>query len=351
PQLTKVLISTEGLPAVRLHTQGGDFLEATHFLDRGDPNRKQDVATQSFLQILMNSPEQESHWRAEPPAGWRTSYRRRSLANWITDAEAGAGPLLARVIVNRLWQHHFGQGIVATASDFGAQGEPPTHPELLDWLAAELIRNGWRLKPIHRLIMTSAVYLEGSADDPAKAGLDPANKLVWRRPPRRLEAEIIRDSILSVGGLLDERMFGPGTLDENQKRRSIYFFIKRSKLIPMMVLFDAPDSLSGIGVRPNTTIAPQALLLLNNPLVRESARAFAARLGAGASADEGAAIRRGYLTALGRPPSEAELADAAEFLRQQTAAYAADGKPDARALALADFCQVLIGSNEFVYVE
>ncbi|HEV7223138.1 MAG TPA: DUF1553 domain-containing protein, partial [Pirellulales bacterium] len=259
PQLTKALISTEGLPAVRLHTQGGDFLEATHFLDRGDPNRKQDVATQSFLQILMNSPEQESHWRAEPPAGWRTSYRRRSLANWITDADAGAGVLLARVIVNRLWQHHLGQGIVATASDFGAQGEPPTHPELLDWLAAELIRNGWRLKPIHRLIMTSAVYLESSADDPAKAALDPANKLVWRRPPRRLEAEIIRDSILSVGGLLDERMFGPGTLDENQKRRSIYFFIKRSKLIPMMVLFDAPDSLSGIGVRPNTTIAPQAL--------------------------------------------------------------------------------------------
>ena len=351
PQMTKVLVSSEGLPAVRLHTQGGDFLDATHFLERGDPNRKKEVATQSFLRILMNSPEQESHWHAEPPAGWRTSYRRTSLANWLTDADTGAGTLLARVIVNRLWQHHLGRGIVATASDFGAQGEPPTHPELLDWLAAELIRGGWRLKPIHRLMMTSAVYMQDSADDRAKAAIDPANKLVWRFQPRRLEAEPIRDSILAVGGLLDERMFGPGTLDENQKRRSIYFFIKRSKLITMMTLFDGPDALSGIGVRPNTTVAPQALLLLNNPLVRESARSFAARLLAAASADDGAAIRRGYLTALGRPPSDAELVDAIEFLKQQSAAYAADGKPDARMLALADFCQVLMGLNEFVYVE
>ena len=351
PQMTKVLISSEGLPAVRLHTQGGDFLEATHFLERGDPNRKKEAATQSFLQILMNSPEQESHWHAEPPAGWRTSYRRTSLAKWLTDVDAGAGSLLARVIVNRLWQHHLGRGIVATASDFGAQGERPTHPELLDWLAGELIRNGWRLKPIHRLIMTSAAYAQSSADDPAKAAIDPANKLFWRYQPRRLEAEAIRDSILAVGGLLDERMFGPGTLDESQKRRSIYFFIKRSKLIAMMMLFDAPDALSGIGVRPSTTVAPQALLLLNNPLVRESARAFAARLGAQSSADDGAAIRRGYLTALGRTPSDAELADGAEFLKQQAAAYAADGKPDGRTLALADFCQVLLGLNEFVYVD
>ena len=272
PVMTKVLISSEGLPAVRLHTQGADFLEATHFLERGDPNRKQEVATQSFLRVLMDAPEGESHWRAEPPEGWRTNYRRRSLAHWITDVDAGAGALLARVIVNRLWQHHLGRGIVATASDFGAQGEPPTHPELVDWLAAELVRNGWRLKPMHRLIMSSAAYMQSSADDPAKAAVDPANKLCWRYQPRRLEAEAIRDSILAVSGLLDERMFGPGTLDDNQKRRSIYFFIKRSKLVPMMVLFDAPDALQGIGVRPNTTIAPQALMLLNNPLIREAAQ-------------------------------------------------------------------------------
>ncbi len=351
PQMTKVLISSEGLPAVRLHTQGGDFLEATHFLERGDPNRKKDVATQSFLRVLMNSPEQESHWHVAPPAGWRTSYRRRSLANWMTDVDAGAGALLARVMVNRLWQHHLGRGIVATASDFGAQGESPTHPELLDWLAAELVRNGWRLKPIHRLIMQSAAYTQSADDDRAKAAVDPANKLFWRYQPRRLEAESIRDSILAVSGLLDEQMFGPGTLDENQKRRSIYFGIKRSKLITMMVLFDAPDSLQGIGVRPNTTIAPQALMLLNNSLVRESARKFAARLNAEPSADSSAAIRRGYLIAVGRPPSDEELGDAAQFLQQQTAAYQADGKPEAAALALADFCQVLMGLNEFVYVE
>jgi uncharacterized protein DUF1553 len=301
--------------------------------------------------VLMSAPEQESHWHVDPPAGWRTSYRRRALADWMTDAGQGAGALLARVMANRLWQHHLGRGIVATASDFGAQGEPPSHPELLDWLAAELIRHGWRLKPMHRLIMSSAAYMESSDDDPAKAALDPQNRLYWRYPARRLEAEAIRDSILAVGGLLDDRMFGPGTLDESQKRRSIYFMVKRSKLIPMMTLFDAPDALQGIGVRPNTTIAPQALLLLNSPLVRESARGFANRIGIAESADLVPSIRRGYLIALGREPDAEESAEAARFLQQQIALYESDKKPDARRLALADFCQVLLGLNEFVYVE
>src|SRR5262249_19136249 len=148
-------------------------------------------------------------------------YRRRSLANWITDPEGGAGPLLARVIVNRLWQHHLGRGIVGTPSDFGASGERPTHPELLDYLARHLIDQGWRLKEVHKLIMTSSVYMQSAAVDPARAALDPDNHLLWRRARQRLEAEVIRDAMLSVSGELDERALGPGTLDAAQKRRSI----------------------------------------------------------------------------------------------------------------------------------
>ena len=197
----KAMICSEGVPAIRFHTQGGDFLEQTHFLKRGDPNQKDGVATQSFLQVLMpNAPDAEKRWQVAPPPGSRTSYRRRSLANWITDVDDGAGRLLARVIVNRLWQHHFGRGIVATPSDFGAQGEKPTNPELLDWLAQELIDSGWKLKHIHKLMMTSATYVESSAYDKGKATADVDDRFLWRFAPRRLEAEAVRDAILSVSG-------------------------------------------------------------------------------------------------------------------------------------------------------
>jgi len=154
------------VPPVRLHTQGGDFLEQTHFLKRGDPNQKDGVAPQGFLQVLMPAADAEQRWQTPPPAGWRTSYRRRALAAWMTDVDEGAGRLLARVIVNRLWQRHFGRGIVATPSDFGAQGERPTHPELLDWLAKELVDSGWSLKHVHKLMMTSAAYRESAAPSP-----------------------------------------------------------------------------------------------------------------------------------------------------------------------------------------
>src|SRR5262249_25260238 len=146
-------------------SQGADFFEQTYFLKRGDVDQKEGVATQGFLQVLLRSPEGEKRWQTPPPKGWPTSYRRRALAEWITDVDQGAGHPLARVIVNRLWQHHLGRGIVGTPSDFGEQGERPTHPELLDWLARELIKNGWRLKPIHKLIMTSAVYVQRSDHD------------------------------------------------------------------------------------------------------------------------------------------------------------------------------------------
>jgi mono/diheme cytochrome c family protein len=346
PKLVKVLISTEGLPAVRLHTQGADFLPQTHFLRRGDPDMKEGVAQQGFLQVLMPATNAEKSWQIPPPSGWRTSYQRRALAAWITDVDRGAGMLLARVIVNRLWQHHMGRGLVATPSDFGHRGEPPTHPALLDWLAGELIRNGWKLKHIHKLIMTSAVYKQNGHFDEDRARVDRDNTLCWRVPPRRLEAETIRDSLLAVSGMLDPGLFGPGTLDENSKRRSIYFTVKRSKLIPMMTIFDAPEALTGIAARPTTTVAPQALYLMNNPQVRNCALGFARRLAPAANLDR--AVNAAYEMALGRPPRPQELADSVDFIRRQQQTYRG---ADREQQALADFCQVLVCLNEFVYVE
>ena len=345
PELTKVLICSEGLKPLRLATQGPDFYENTFLLRRGDPNQKERTVSQSFLRTLMRAPERASFWQVEPPEGWRTSYQRRALAKWITDADRGAGNLLARVIVNRLWQYHFGRGIVGTPSDFGSQGEKPTHPELLDWLAKELIRNNWHLKPLHKLMMTSAAYRQENKYNPVAAQLDPDNRLLWRFSPRRLESEAIRDSMLAVTGNLDERMFGPGTLDESHQRRSIYFTIKRSKLNLMMVLFDGPDALQSQGERTSTTVAPQALLIMNNPQVRAWARAFGRSIKPQQDESFTSAVLTGYHAALGRNPSEEELTDSLNFLRRQIGAYA---KSEALELALGDFCQALLSLNEFV---
>ena len=350
PEKSKVLISSEGVPAVRLHTQGPDFYEKTYFLRRGDLNQKQGEAPAGFLQVLMRAPDAEKRWKTGPPKNARTSFQRAALAHWLTDTDAGAGPLLARVIVNRLWQHHFGHGIVATPSDFGTQGARPTHPELLDWLAGELIRNGWHLQALHKLIMTSAAYRQNDDWDEARHKIDPDNALLWRRAPQRLEGEVIRDAMLAVSGRLDRAMFGPGTLDESQTRRSIYFMIKRSKLIPMMSLFDGPDSLQSLGRRQTTTVAPQALALMNNQQVLACAAALAKRVMEETSASIFAA-ERAYKQALGRKPTAEEVRDSMQFIEQQIKLYQAQGKDNAERLALADFCQALFSLNEFVYVD
>ncbi len=349
PKTYKAMICSEGLPAVRLHTQGEDFLKETHFLKRGDPNQKEEVMSPGFAQVLERGTD-ETRWQVKPPPGSRLSYRRRGLAAWLTDVDQGAGHLLARVIVNRMWQHHFGRGIVATPSDFGLQGEKPTHPELLDYLANQLIAHDWKLKPIHKLMMASAVYRQGDDFDPKKAELDPENKLLWRRVPHRLEAEIIRDAMLAASGALDPKMYGPGTLDPNQKRRAIYFFVKRSQLIPSMVLFDGPDALQGIEQRTTTTIAPQALLMINSKQVRACAEALVKRIAPaeGKSAD---AVKNGYLITLGRQPTATELKETLVFIEEQIRSYKVDNKTDAAELAWADFAQVLLGLNEFVYVD
>jgi hypothetical protein len=344
PSKVKALIASEGLPAIKLHTQAeSEFLKETHFLRRGDPAQKSGVATIAFLQTLMPHPEAQTKWVKPAPPGSRLSYQRTAFAQWLTDTDDGAGNLLARVIVNRLWAQHFGRGIVATVSDFGVRGEPPTHPELLEFLARELINNGWKLKPIHKLIMTSAAYQQSSDRDEAKAKVDPENRLVWRQPVRRLQAEVIRDSILAVSGRLNTTMYGPGTLSEENPRRSIYFTMKRSKLIPSLIVFDAPDGTVGVGDRPSTTVAPQALHLMNNPHVRAAAYGLARRaLGDGTISDADA-ISRAYQIALCREPTAAELKAAVEFLKPHTG--------EAREIAMADLCHVLFCLNEFLYVD
>ncbi len=353
PDLTKVMVSSEGLKPMKHHADGRGFphfYKETHFLKRGDTGQKLGVAPQGFLQVLTSKDHSDA-WNAKPPKDWRTSYRRLGLSNWVTDTQRGAGQLLARVIVNRLWQHHFGRGIVSTPNDFGFQGQRPTHPELLDWLATQLIEGGWRLKPLHKLMMTSAVYMQSSEFDKADSKVAPENKWCWRYSPRRLEAEIIRDAMLAHSGQLDRTMFGAGTLDERMKRRSIYFMIKRSKLIPMMQIFDSPEPLVSVGDRPSTTIAPQALMFMNNPQVRGYARSSAKLLAPIAEKSLDDAIRQGFLSAIGRLPTESELADNTEFLKTQQQSYKADGQNPPLELALADFCQVLMCLNEFIYID
>jgi hypothetical protein len=367
PKLTKVMMCGEGYPAMRMHTQGADFFPETYFLQRGSTDQKKEVVTPGFLQVLLPEPARESEWRWAPPAGARHSGRRRTLANWLTDAERGAGHLVARVIVNRLWQHHFGQGLVRTPNDFGAQGMRPTHPELLDWLARELIRGGWRLKPMHELILASAVYQQSATADDARERVDPQNLLFSRAQPRRLEAEAIRDSLLFVSGVLDTNMFGPGTLEETSRRRSIYFTVKRSRMVPTMQAFDAPEPLVSQGARPSTTVAPQALILMNSPQVRSWAAAFAARCAP--QPDEALAqiVDRAYTLALNRAPTRQEHDLAAEFITAQEARHQSQSESESRTssspgsssggttttprtLALIDFAQVVLSLNEMVYV-
>ncbi|MCE9532490.1 MAG: PSD1 and planctomycete cytochrome C domain-containing protein [Planctomycetes bacterium] len=348
PATVKALIASEGLPPIRLHSQGEDFFKETHFLKRGDPSQKEGVAEPGFLQ-LATVVGAEKKWSPSVPEGSRLSYRRTAFANWMADVESGAGRLLARVIVNRLWQHHFGRGIVATPSDFGIRGEKPSHPELLDYLATELIRNGWHLKPIHKLIMMSAVYQEATTLDEARQKLDKDNTLLWHRPIRRLEAETIRDSLLAISDQLDLKMEGPGTLDEASKRRSIYFTMKRSKLIPSLIIFDAPDGTTGVGERPSTTIAPQALHLMNSKQVRDYAHGLAKRIAPTEKVELEQVIAKAYLITLAREPNPDEMKEGLSFIKQQILSYG--GKDGARHLAVTDFCQVMMCLNEFVYVE
>jgi hypothetical protein len=350
-RLTKVLVTTEGQPHLPHHADDRGyphFYPETHMLRRGDVEQKVGIVTPGFPQVFVRHERTKNdlHWSDADKPNPKSSYRRAALAKWMTDTQDGTGSLLARVIVNRLWQHHFGRGIVATPNDFGTTGQKPTHPELLDWMASELISQGWQLKSIHKQIMTSQTYMQSNRmmDDP-RSKVDPDNLLWWHRAPRRLEAESIRDSMLSVSGLLDRRLYGPGTLDPNMKRRSVYFFIKRSQLIPMMMLFDWPEHLVSIGQRQSTTIAPQALAFMNNPVSRSSAEALANSI---SDLDQ---LDQLYLQVLSRKATDAERQAAMSFIAQARATRQEQNVPNAEKMAIADFCQILLCCNEFIYVD
>jgi mono/diheme cytochrome c family protein len=333
PNATRMMICGEGYDPIVMHTQGGPFFDKTHVLKRGNPLMKDGEATQGFLQVLSKTGDAK-RWQWQPPKDAKYSGRRRSLSNWITDVDQGAGALLARVIVNRLWQHHFGTGLVPTPNDFGKTGTACTQPELLDWLAGQLIANGWKLKPLHKMILMSRAWQQSSARDAKKEAADPTNGLFMRFVPQRLEAEAIRDSMLSVSGVLDPTMFGPGTRDENSKRRSIYFNIKRSQLIGSMVAFDQPEPLVSQGARPTTTVAPQALVLMNSPQARSWADGLAKLVSTAGDATKQIAMI--YRLCFNREPKADEAAAGADFLKSGA--------------SLADYCQVVLSLNEFIYV-
>ena len=314
-----------------------------NFLIRGEPEKKREVVNPGFVYALMDATSKNQRWLGEKPT---PTEPRVALANWITDTEHGAGNLLARVIVNRLWQHHMGKGLVGTPNDFGIQGDPPTHPELLDYLAKELIKNGWRLKPIHKHIMASAVYIQSNATNDANVKADSQNHLWWRHPTRRLEAEAIRDNLLAVAGSLDLKMYGPGTLDGNSPRRSVYLTVKRSQMIPFLQMFDVPEALQSIGERSVTTVPTQSLAFMNSPIVRGAAQKLAVRVRAKTNEES---IEQAYLIALARRPSDGERQRMTSFIARQAESYG--NTPQARDQAVIDFCQVLLCLNEFIYVD
>ncbi len=344
-----------------------------HLLIRGNPRQPGPVVEPGFLSMIPTL----DHPLAPPAEGSTTSQRRLQLARWITDP---GNPLTARVLVNRLWQHHFGAGIVRTPNNFGFTGDLPTHPDLLDFLADALVRNEWRMKPLHRLLMLSSTYRQASQHPEQEhwEQSDSSNRLWWRFNRRRLEAEAIRDTMLCVSGLLDARMGGPSfhprispnALEglsrkddaweesplEDRRRRSVYMFTKRALLPPLMTAFDFCDTTQPCGKRNVTTVPTQALALLNNAFVHEMSDALAQRVVRESSNDLGHRVNRAWRLALGRFPSSHEREAARAHLDEQTQLFSdtrasapEDTTPEY--LALVSLCHVLLNTNEFVYVD
>lgn len=286
-----------------------------------------------------------------------TTGSRLALAKWLTN---GKHPLTARVMVNRVWQHHFGRGIVPTAEDFGKTGVAPTHPELLDWLAIEFVNSGWSMKHLHRLVMTSSVWRQQSRVREGAAAVDPENRLLWRMPLRRMDAEVVRDSMLAVAGKLDSKMFGSAVgvknLPDGQvitddsaegNRRSIYLLHRRSTPVTVLETFDAPRLTTNCIKRRTSNVVSQALLMLNSGFADKQAEDIAKRIATRSNdnAEQTLAVYRAIFT---RQPTAAELNSSANFLREQTERYKAAGKESD---ALTDLCLVLLNSAEFLYVD
>jgi hypothetical protein len=264
-------------------------------------------------------------------------------------------------MVNRIWQHHFGAGIVSTPGDFGVMGARPTHPELLDWLASEFMASGWSMKSMHRLIMNSATYRQSSRPREEARKVDPENRLLWRMSPQRLEAEAIRDSALAVAGVLNPAAGGPSVFPElptgaakpvggwevspnaaDRNRRSIYIFVRRNEPYPMLSVADFPDTHEPCSRRERTTTAPQALAMLNSRLFGEWSTQFASRVLGSVGNDASKQVEAAYRLALSRKPDPRESDLGMTFLARHAEIAGASA-------ALADFCLMLLNSNEFVY--
>ena len=310
------------------------------------------------------------------PAGERTSLRRLTLARWIASAD---NPLTARVLVNRVWQHHFGEGLVRTPSNLGGIGQPPTHPDLLDWLANWFIDNGWSIKKLHRLILASNTYRMSKQWNAQYGVDDPENLLLWRVPYTRLEVEAVRDSMLAVTGRLNRKMYGPSMLppipksaleghsdpdkiwepseEDEASRRTIYAFIKRSMVIPMLEVLDLCDTTRSTAQRAVTSVAPQALTLFNGDFVTEQARYFAERVVWEVGIEPDKQIERAYRLALARAPTPQERDRMKAFLSREADAWlreASERPRDgamARRHALEQMCRVILNLNEFVYTD
>jgi hypothetical protein len=342
------------MPVAQAMIDNGADAPRTHVLKGGAYDAYLEEVEPGFLTILDPSPA-----RVTAPEGQNSSGRRSALANWLASPD---NPLATRVIVNRVWHYHFGRGIVGTPSDFGVMGDRPTHKELLDYLAAHFVENGWSLKKLHRQIMLSSAYQQSSAHRAGAASADPDNKLLWRFQRRRLEGEAVRDAMLFTGGALNLKMGGPGVFpplpagvvtrggwkkDEQQSeanRRSVYVFVRRNTRYPMFETFDMPDTHESCA-RRNSTVSPsQALDLLNNELVYGWARAMAARVANDTGLTAEGQVDRAYKLAYSRPPSEDERKSALEFLERHSSLVTD------RATALADLCHALMNSNEFLYI-
>jgi hypothetical protein len=353
----------------------------TFRLGGGDYRRPKEEVQPGFPECLdSKAPDLQA------PAGRpQSTGRRLALARWLCQPDH---PLTSRVIVNRLWAQYFGQGIVGTPNDFGKMGQPPTHPELLDFLASELVRQGWSLKAIHRLIVTSNTYRQSSAPERnptlvVATKADPGNKLLWHMRIRRRDAESIRDTALQLSGLLNRRPFGPSAQPElpgpiqesryawyadekveDQNRRSVYVLHRRNLLLPLFQAFDAPDRNNSCPSRPSTVSAPQALLMLNGEFMLTQARQLAGRL-LRETIGSDQLIRLAYREVLHRAPDAEELSQARLFLEQQAQRIAAGPAPAPGSLpepmprflppgpaaAFVDLTHALLSSAEFLYVD
>ena len=322
----------------------------THILIRGDFKNKGEKVGPGYLSALNRGPE-----IVEPEGIFFVPQRRKALALWLTSPE---NPLLARVMVNRIWEGHFGEGIVRTPNDFGRQGERPTHPELLDWLAVEFADRGFSIKQMHRLIMLSNVYRASSVGDEKGLTEDPENHLLSRMPRRRLDADSLRDSVLAVAGTLNLKMGGVGVIPPLTKeeilaarfpnlwppnpdpaehnRRSIYLQMKRSLTLPILQIFDAPDTATSCPRRERSTVAPQALALMNGEFAVAQADQFATRIKKAAGENPEAQVETGWKLAFGRLPDSAERKTALDYLGRNS---------------LSRLCLLIYNMSEFIYVD